>query len=197
METTTKVTKKIVKQINKVKILKDFCLVDWDEQIHEIHTDVEGNLVKEDKFTINHPDKSDYPPHEDFVNSFKMLRKMVIDICGWTGEFGNFQLYNPLGVTFMGMDDDETAAVIITCNKKIERSGQLFTFNTPKTTLFNAEVYADAEQLDKACAKIRDEAFLYLDGKHAAIKQLSLEFESGEKMKMDVQQEEHQEQDND
>lgn len=187
MEDGHKMSKTSVRQLNAVKILKDHVIVDFDEIVHEIITDKEGNLVKEDKFLECHPNKYNYPPHQDFIDSMKMLRKMVIDICGWKGEFKNFQLYTVTGITLQDMDDDESSKVIITCQKKIERSGQVFTFNTPATTLFNDSVYADAEALDKACVVIRDEAYLYIGGKHAEVPQLTLKFEDGENMKMDVE----------
>lgn len=187
MEDGHKMTKTSIRELNAVKVLKDHVLVDYDEIVHEIVTDKDGNLVKEDKFRINHPIKANYPPHQDLVDAMKMLRKPVIDICGFTGEFKNFQLYTVTGISLAGMDDDETASVIITASKKVERSGQAFTLNTPSTTLSNEAKYADCAKLDEYCVAIRDQAYLYLEGKHAEVPQLTLKFEDGENMKMNVE----------
>lgn len=185
METTLQT--KSEKQVHAVKILKDKVQVHYMETIHEMHFDKSNTLVKEDKFHKWHPIEADFPPHEDFLVAMKMIRKIVIAICGWKGEFKNFDLYTVTGLHFHGMDEDETAKVVITANKKIERSKQVFTFNTPPTTLFDVKQFDDAEELDKACKVVIDEAMQYLNGKHAEPKQLSLEFESGENVTLTVQ----------
>ncbi len=180
-------------QINAVKVLKEKVMVHYTETIHEMHFDKDQNLIKEDKYHVQHPLEGDWLPHEDFVVAMKMIRKLVIAICGWKGEFKNFDLYNVLGLTFKGMDENETAKVVITANKKIERSKQFFTFNTPPTTLFDINLFDDAEELDNLCKIVVDEAFKYiLEGKKASPVQLNLEFESGENVTLNVQNSEAQ-----
>ena len=188
METISKQHKS--KQINKIKISEDkdvlvlYRTTILTERYEKMEDGSEGALQSEDKNFIDTPHLSDYLPHKDFLDAMKMLRKPVIDICEWK-DYKNFDSYGIYGVTFSGEQD--TASVIISAGKEIEWSGKVFNFTTPLTPLHDNDKFDGSKKLDEYCANIIKEAWLYVEGKHAENPQLSLQFEGGESVNLQVQ----------
>lgn len=136
-------------------------------------------------YTCNTKKTYEFLPHKDFLDALKMLRKIVIDLCEFKGEWEKFNDYEVLGLSFSGMDSDDTAGVVITASKTTERTDKTFTFNTPFNLLADKN-YGDTDKLDQYCAAVRDEFYKYLDGKHAENPQLSLQFEDGNSINMTI-----------
>jgi hypothetical protein len=186
-----------VKQIDKIKIGQkndiDQIYVEHTETIQVDTMDDKGEVFATKYYHRNEKKMYDFPPHKDFLDAMKMLRKLVIDLCEFKGEWDKFNDYEVVGVSFSGMDDDDSAGVIITAFKTTERTGKKLLINTP-FNLLNDPNYGDSEMLDEYCKKVRDEAYEYLGGKHAANPQLSLSFESvGDNFNISVTTDEQEE----
>lgn len=164
------------KRIEKIKMSDEGTTIHWTETIMtETYNDA-NELQSEDKNFIHHAPESDFRPHKDFMDAMKMLRKPVIDICE-LGDYKHFDKYRIYGVSFSGEQDE--AKVIISFGKEVDWSGLVFNSNTPLTPLYDQDKFQGAAQLDKFCAAILREAWLYIDGKHAENPQLSLSFADG------------------
>jgi len=154
------------KEISKIKILNKSVNISYQKHIFREENGEEKPIVND------HDIISREQPHDDFVNAMKKLRKHVIDICELHGAV-NLDDIEVSGVTFSGLDDDETAKVIITCQRRLTNN-KTFTINTPLTTLFDESKYSGAEDLDNKCSEIRTEAFAFLDGKVKENPQLNM-----------------------
>lgn len=179
------------KELQKVKILKENVTIVYIETVEIDHIQKDGeeeadddNVVATRVYKKQHNEVQDFPPHIDFINAMKMLRKMVIDLCGFK-DWENFDDYTVTGMTLTEMGSEETASVIINAQKKIGDPNQFAAIQTPTTRLLDPN-YADSEKLDTFCAKVKQEAWAYLDGKHAENPQMSLNFEDGTNTKMPV-----------
>jgi len=175
------------RQITGVKVLKKEVVI--SSQTTYIYTErtPSGDLVSEEKFIKTEAGvKWNFPPHADFINAMKMLRKIVIDAFGFKGEFSNFDKYHVLGISLSGMDKDETSKVKISAQKESD-NGERGTLVTRKLSLSDPDKYADCEQLDKLCKAIITEAELYEGGKREEKAQLTIPYEDGENVTMSVQ----------
>lgn len=189
METIEKVHKS--KQIDKIKITDKGVTVDWTETVmtetYKPSPNGEGpdELVGETKNFLHHSTGGDFLPHKDFMDAMKMLRKPVIQACEW-GDFKHFDKFRIYGVAFAGESDEAT--VVITYSKEIEWNGKVLpAMNTQPIPLGDNDKFDTSSQIDKFCKNIIDEAWAYLGGKHAENPQLSLEFEGGDKLKLNVE----------
>lgn len=160
---------KITRELRKLKILDGSVQLTYIETEHVVQGE-DVRTVADECFC-----NSKHRPHDDLLNAMKALRGFFIEIC----ELGKAKEQAPnfyvSGISLSGMDEDETSQVIITAQKTIKRTGQVIIINSPLTTLSDTKRYADAEALDKVCAKIRDEAFMFkFEGKHAPEPQIEL-----------------------
>lgn len=172
------------KQIDKIKVHEDGVIIDWSETIMTEQYNDANELTSESKNKISHTHDANFMPHKDFMDSLKMLRKPVIDICEF-GDYKNFDKYRIYGVSYSGEQDE--AQVIISFGKQVEWSGKVFNSNTPLTPLYDQDKFEGSKLVDKFCKNINEEAWKYMEGKHADNPQLSLAFESGTDMNLNVQ----------
>lgn len=172
------INKTATSQVVKVHIKADSVLIAVEEvttvRTTEKETGVELNIQK---FTKVRSEKNTYRPHTDFIGAMKMLRKPAMQICEFT-DFNNFESYSVHGITLKGMNEDETAGVVITFDKTLA-NGQILNLNTPFTLLGERSSFGDAAKLDKFLSAITEQATLYLGGRYAESPQLTLSFENG------------------
>lgn len=129
---------------------------------------------------------SNRPPHRDFVNSLKMLRKPAMQIVE-QNDFANFDQYTVTGFSLSGMDSDEDAGIVLSVQKKL-RNGRVWSFNTTFTPLGENEEYGDSERLDTLAAAVCQEFIGFDNGKFGEDDdpQMKLKFEDGTEASMRV-----------
>lgn len=122
-------------------------------------------------------------PHADLINALRSLRKIMIDLNEW--NLNEFKQYDVTGLKFEGMDQDDTAKVLIFGHKTVSRSGDNVPIETAMTSLSDANEYADVDKLDAGCKRVTDQCWEYVfNGKYEPDPQLELPLNGGGTMKI-------------
>lgn len=170
---------------NSIKIKKESVVVNYTKLTLTERLDELGNVIGEERNKETIPHELDFIPHPDLLKSLKMLRKTVIQAMEFK-DFTDHKQYNVIGISIFGEQDN--AKVIITYTKNPKWTDDEATANTVPIPLYDNDDFGDSEKVDKLCSIVKNESFYFVDGIKRGVKeQLELQFEGGDKVKMDVQ----------
>lgn len=118
--------------------------------------------------------KSKYIPHDDLVESLKMLRKHALAICEISVDSKEIKDYTVNAISIQGTLEEKNARIVITIAKRIKRAKKPVFITAPQTSLFDPVEYPKCEDLVKLVKEVIKEVWLYRGGKHLGEEQLSL-----------------------